>query len=60
MNVALAALFGVMCIVQIPLGIRYRTWGFTVGAFCGLVLEVIGYVGRIMLNSNPFDGNGEW
>ncbi|TEA15886.1 Sphingoid long-chain base transporter RSB1 [Colletotrichum sidae] len=56
-NAVYAAAFGLLLIAQIILGIRYKTWGFMVGMICGLVLEVVGYVGRIMLHSNPFDFN---
>lgn len=56
-NALYAAILGLILIAQIGLGIRYRTWGFMVGMTCGLVLEVVGYVGRIMLHNNPFDFN---
>ncbi|KAK9240692.1 RTA1 like protein-domain-containing protein [Lipomyces kononenkoae] len=53
-NAFFAALFGVCGLAQIPLGIRYRTWGFVIAAIFGLAGEVIGYAGRIMMNQNPF------
>ncbi|KXH67481.1 RTA1 like protein [Colletotrichum salicis] len=56
-NAVYAAGFGLLLIAQIGLGIRYQTWGFMVGMVCGLVLEVVGYAGRIMLHNNPFDFN---
>jgi len=56
-NAFYAAAFGLLLIAQAFLGIRHRTWGFMVGMICGLVLEVVGYVGRIMLHHNPFDFN---
>jgi hypothetical protein len=56
-NAAYAAIFGVILIAQLCLGIFYRTWGFLVGLTCGLLLEVVGYAGRIMLHNNPFDFN---
>lgn len=36
------------------LWVAARTWGFLGGMFGGLVLEIIGYVGRIQMHSNPF------
>ena len=48
------ALFIILLVAQVFLGIRYRTWGFLVGMFAGLVLECIGYGGRIKLHQNPF------
>lgn len=56
-NAVYAAAFGLLLIVQLWLGIKYKTWGFTVGMICGLILEVVGYAGRIMLHDNPFDFN---
>lgn len=56
-NVVYAAAFGLLLIAQLRLGIKYKTWGFMVGMLCGLILEVVGYAGRIMLHENPFDFN---
>lgn len=56
-NIIFAAIFGLLFVVQLGLGIKYKTWGFRVGMICGLLLEVVGYVGRIMLYNNPFDFN---
>lgn len=56
-NALYAGIFGILLLIQIFLGFRYRTWGFLVGMFGGLVLEVIGYVGRIQMHSNPFIKN---
>jgi hypothetical protein len=53
-NALYAALFGLCLIVQIFLCVRYRIWGFLGGMFGGLVLEIVGYVARIMMHSNPF------
>jgi hypothetical protein len=48
------AFFGVCIFAQVGLGAVYKTWGFAVCMFFGLVLEVVGYVGRIMIHNNPF------
>ncbi|KAI7776059.1 hypothetical protein LA080_005885 [Diaporthe eres] len=56
-NTVYAAAFGLLLIAQLGLGIKYKTWGFMVGMICGLVLEVVGYAGRIMLHDNPFNFN---
>jgi hypothetical protein len=56
-NVTYTAIFGIILVAQLALGISYRTWGFAIGMFCGLLLEIIGYAGRIMLYNNPFDFN---
>ena len=44
-------------LLQLGLGIRYRTWGFLGGMFGGLVLEIVGYISRIQLHFNPFAKN---
>jgi hypothetical protein len=56
-NAAYAVIMGILLLSQIVLGIKYRTWGFMTGMICGLLLEIIGYAGRIMLHHNPFDFN---
>ncbi|XRM40785.1 phospholipid-translocating ATPase rsb1 [Aspergillus tubingensis] len=53
-NIFYAATFAALLIAQLILGIRYRTWGYLTGLFGGLLLEIIGYVGRIQMHYNPF------
>ncbi|KAF2088721.1 RTA1-domain-containing protein [Saccharata proteae CBS 121410] len=53
-NVTYLAFFAAILLVQLVLGIRYKTWGFLVGMSGGLVLEIIGYVGRVQLHYNPY------
>ncbi|PYH70661.1 RTA1 domain-containing protein [Aspergillus vadensis CBS 113365] len=53
-NIFYAAVFAVLLIAQLILGIRYRTWGYLTGLFGGLLLEIIGYIGRIQMHYNPF------
>lgn len=54
-NLAFAAIFGIVILPQLGLGIYYKTWGFMVGMVCGLILEVLGYVSRMALHTNPFN-----
>ncbi len=56
-NTFYAALSGVLLIAQAVLGIRYKTWSFMFGLCAGLVLEVVGYVGRILMHNDPFADN---
>lgn len=49
------AMFSVLLICHIGLGVFYRTYYFSVTMVCGLILEVLGYVGRLMMRSNPFN-----
>lgn len=56
-NGIVASFFALCILAQLVLGIRYKTWAFMGAINFGLVLEVVGYTGRIMLYRNPFDNN---
>lgn len=56
-NVFYTVLFALVLLLQVGLGIRYRTWGFLIAMFMGLVLEIIGYISRIQMHYNPFTSN---
>ncbi|KAI4750503.1 hypothetical protein E4T52_16936 [Aureobasidium sp. EXF-3400] len=51
-NLAYCVIFSVFLLVQLGLLWKHRTWGSAVGMFCGLLLEVLGYAGRITLSGN--------
>jgi hypothetical protein len=57
-NAFFAALFGIMLIVNVILDIRYKTYGYSIAVVLGLMGEVVGYIGRIMLSTSPFDPTG--
>ncbi|KAI5205408.1 putative RTA1 domain protein [Aureobasidium subglaciale] len=54
-NLAYLIVFAVFLPAQIGLVWKYRTWGYFVGMFCGILLEILGYVARVLLHDNPFD-----
>jgi hypothetical protein len=56
-NVLYAAIFIILLVIHLWYGIRRRTWGFMVGMFGGLLLEAIGYTGRVQMHYNPFKEN---
>ncbi len=56
-NAIYAAIFGIYIVAQLFLGIKHKTWGYMVAMVFGLILEVVGYVARIMLHNSPFDNN---
>lgn len=56
-NAFFVGLFGLIIGIQLILGIRYRTWVYMIPMLCGLILEALGYIGRIMLHNNPFNFN---
>jgi hypothetical protein len=39
---------------QLFYGIRKKTWTYLGTLTAGILLEIIGYIGRLMLNQNPF------
>lgn len=53
-NAVYMVIFLALLIAQIWLGIRHRTWSFLGGMVPGLLGEIIGYMGRILLHHNPF------
>jgi hypothetical protein len=56
-NAIFAALFGIFIVGQLYLGIRHKVWGYMTAMILGLVLEVVGYVARILLHNSPFENN---
>ncbi|KAJ6011870.1 hypothetical protein N7499_013160 [Penicillium canescens] len=54
-NMVYLAIFAVLMVGQVGAGIKYRTWSFMVPMAAGLILEVIGYLGRVFLHNNPFN-----
>lgn len=55
LNALLLALFSLSLLVSVGQGAWYRTWTFTFAMVCGNICEVLGYMGRVMANSDPFD-----
>ncbi|KAH8890310.1 RTA1-domain-containing protein, partial [Thozetella sp. PMI_491] len=53
-NAAIIVLFLISMIVHILQGVKFRAWDFMICMIIGCVDEIIGYIGRIMLNKNPF------
>lgn len=52
-----AATFGLSLVCHFALGFKHKTWVF-MGVYCtGSLLEVLGYVGRILMRNNPYDLN---
>jgi hypothetical protein len=49
--------FLVLLGLQTFFGVRHKTWTFLGSMIFGLLLEIIGYIGRILLHGNPFINN---
>jgi hypothetical protein len=56
-NATFIALFGLFLAADVFLGIRYKTWGHMACVAAGNILQIIGYIGRILLYGNPFGFN---
>ncbi|OTA84688.1 hypothetical protein M434DRAFT_62361, partial [Hypoxylon sp. CO27-5] len=56
-NVVFLALFAVLIPFTLALGIKYKSSIFATAVATGLALEVVGYVGRVLLNNNPIDSS---
>ncbi|MDI1489810.1 MAG: hypothetical protein OHK93_001008 [Ramalina farinacea] len=52
------AFFTICAILQLVLGIKWRTWTYMVFVVCGSALEAVGYVGRLKLWANPLSIKG--
>jgi hypothetical protein len=50
-------LFAVILLIQAGQCIKYRTYSFTFAMISGLVLEIVGYLGRVQMHFNPFLSN---
>ena len=54
-NSILLGVFGLSCLVFLGQGVLSRKFiGFTIAMVFGTIGEAIGYVGRIMMNDNPW------
>lgn len=56
-NVFFMSIFGLFLLIQAFQLYRYRTWSFSCSMMSGLVLEIVGYLGRVQMHFNPFLSN---
>ena len=56
-NALFLSIFGFLFLVQLYLGIRHKTWSYLVAMVFGLLLEGVGYIGRLQLYDDPFNFN---
>jgi hypothetical protein len=54
-NAFFAGFFGIAMIINIFFGIRYKTWTYMVAVALGCLAECVGYVGRVLMNDNPWN-----
>ena len=57
-NCFFIVLFSIALLAQLALGLRYRSYQFLIAVGIGTFGEAVGYVGRLMLHSNPWSNTG--
>ena len=57
-NGVIIGAFALAMFIHIFQGFRWKSWDFMICMIIGCLDEIIGYVGRILLHSNPFSFNG--
>lgn len=57
-NVIFIILYALAMGIHIFLGIRWRTWFYMIFMILGCLFEIIGYIGRLLMYSNPFSFPG--
>ncbi|KAH8821434.1 putative RTA1 domain protein [Xylogone sp. PMI_703] len=53
-NLFFLIVFSLLLLLQIILGVYYRTWTYAIGLVGGMALELCGYIGRVKMHYNPF------
>lgn len=56
-NVFFTVYFGILLIASVVLGFRTKTWSYTAFLGVGLLGETLGYVGRLVMNSNVWNSS---
>ncbi|KAH7157745.1 RTA1 like protein-domain-containing protein [Dactylonectria estremocensis] len=54
-TIVFISVFGLSLVLHTYQGARTKTWGFMISMISGCILEIIGYVGRLIIHDNPFD-----
>ncbi|CAN9349523.1 unnamed protein product [Alternaria alternata] len=57
-NAFLCALFAILCIATLVIGVLSKTWTYTAALAIGTFLEAAGYAGRVIMNDNPWSESG--
>ncbi|PYI00063.1 RTA1 like protein [Aspergillus ellipticus CBS 707.79] len=54
-NIFFAVYFGICGVFQLGFGAYFRTWTVMIAMAIGAFMELAGYIGRILMNHNPWD-----
>ncbi|KAE8357509.1 RTA1 like protein-domain-containing protein [Aspergillus caelatus] len=55
-NIFFTVFYGLCGVFQLGFGIYFRSWTLMVALVVGTLLEMAGYIGRVLMNKNPWDG----
>ncbi|WEW61466.1 hypothetical protein PRK78_006956 [Emydomyces testavorans] len=53
-SIIFTVFFGLCALFQLGFGAYYKTWTFMIALAVGALLEMAGYIGRILLHDNPW------
>lgn len=53
-NILFTIIFGLTSLFQLAFGIYFKTWTFMIALAMGALLEMAGYIGRILMHDNPW------
>lgn len=53
-NIFFTVFYGVCGVFQLGLGLYFQSWTFGVALVIGAFLETAGYIGRVLMNDNPW------
>src|SRR5688572_30635101 len=53
-NAFFLAWFAILFFASVAIGIWSKTWTYTLALGGGTLLEALGYLGRVMMNNNPW------
>jgi hypothetical protein len=56
-NIFFTVFFGILALFQLGIGVYYRTWTFMLAVAAGAILELAGYIGRVLMHSNPWNSS---
>ncbi|KAJ5929941.1 hypothetical protein N7466_005434 [Penicillium verhagenii] len=54
-NAFFTAYYALLGVAQVGLGVYYRTWTFMIALGVGALMEMAGYIGRVLMHSNPWN-----
>ncbi|OJJ40068.1 hypothetical protein ASPWEDRAFT_100378 [Aspergillus wentii DTO 134E9] len=54
-NVFFTVFFGLCGVTQLGLGAYFRSWTMAIALVVGALLEMAGYIGRVLMHSNPWN-----